>query len=375
MRFRVVFLNVTFLLANLVLLGACAPLAQKPAAIIGPIEDVGNIADAPYRIEIPADWNGRLVMLQHGYEPVGVPRQQPWPQNEAAPIFLSMGYAVAASGYSAQGWAVAEAINDVDSVYRHFLSTYGTPKATYLVGVSLGGHISLATLEQRGDAYAGALSYCGVNLPAAMVFDDGIVTPLVALDHYFPQALALADGGLVDPDSPPTADPEAIEAALSSDEANAAKLVTRLEIPRSMLAGAMMLNYMVLREMQRRAGGHPVDNRNTVYVGFGDDEAFNRGVRRYAGVPKAVEYLSQNADLTGRVKAPVVLLNNRVDPTIPARFATVYPELVTAAGRSEHLAVLPQIGETHCDFTPEQISAAFGGLVAWAEGGNKPDSH
>ena len=372
MRFRVGFLTLTFLLGPCVLLGACAPLGQKPAADIGPVEDVGNIADAPYRIEIPGGWNGRLVMLQHGYEPMGVPRQQPWPQNETAPIFLSMGYAVAASGYSAQGWAVAEALNDVDRLYRHFVSTHGKPKATYLVGVSLGGHISLAALEQRGDAYAGALSYCGLNLPASTVFDEGVVTPLVALDHYFPQALALADGGLVDPDSPPMADPEAIEAALSSEEAKAAMLATRLEIPRPMLAGAMMLNYMVLREMQQRAGGHPVDNRNTVYVGFGDDEAFNRGVRRYGAAPQAVEYLRQNAELTGRVKAPVVLLNNRVDPTIPPRFAAVYPDLVAAAGRSEHLSVLPPTGETHCDFTLEQISAAFGGLVAWAERGEKP---
>jgi len=45
----------------------------------GPIEDLGAVANAPYRIEIPANWNGRLVLPQHGYEPAGMPRQQPWP--------------------------------------------------------------------------------------------------------------------------------------------------------------------------------------------------------------------------------------------------------------------------------------------------------
>lgn len=367
MRLRVVLLTLTLLL------GACTPSVHKAVAVSGPLEDVGSVADAPYRIEIPAGWNGRLVMLQHGYEPVGMPRQQPWPRNEATAIFLSMGYAVAASAYSSQGWAVAEAINDVDRLYRHFVDSHGKPEATYLVGFSLGGHITLATLEQSGKPYAGALSVCGVNLSTATVFDDGIVTPLVALDHFFPQALSLPAGGLLDPQSPPMADPEAIEKALASDEATAAILSARLEIPRPMLAGAMMLNYLVLREMQQRAGGLPVDNRSTVYAGFGDDAAFNRGVRRYPAAPQAVQYLRRHGELSGRIQVPVVLLNNIVDQTVPARFARIYPEQVAAAGHSAQLTVLPQTGDGHCNFTPEQISAAFGGLVAWVEDGKKPD--
>ena len=157
------------------------------------------------------------------------------------------------------------------------------------MGFSLGGLITLATLEHHREEYAGALSICGVNLPAATIFDDGIVTPLLALDYFFPQALSLPSAGLVDPQAPAMADPVLIETALASDEAKAAILSARLEIPRPMLAGALMLNYMVLREMHTRAGGHPVDNRSTVYVGFGDDDAFNRGVRRYPALPAAVD--------------------------------------------------------------------------------------
>ena len=79
-------------------------------------------------------------------------------------------------------------------------------------------------------------------------------------------------------------------------------------------------------------------------------------------------------EFSGRISVPVVLLNNRVDPTVLLRFACVYPELVAAAGRSAHLRVLPPTGETHCDVNPEQISAAFAELVSWAESGDMPQS-
>jgi len=90
---------------------------------------------------------------------------------------------------------------------------------------------------------------------------------------------------------------------------------------------------------------------------------------------KTDRLLGEHAQLTGRIKVPVVLLNNRVDQTVPPRFARVYPELVAAAGSSDHLVVLPQVGEGHCDFSPEQISAAFGKLVDSAERGEKPSAN
>lgn len=343
--------------------GAPSTSAAEPAHAQVPVVATGVLQAAPYRIEIPDHWNGSLVMLMHGYEPKGMPRGEPWPQNEATPAFLQRGYAVAASAYSTQGWAVAEAMPDNERLRQFFAATYAQPQHTYLVGFSLGGLEALASLETNGKPYDGALSVCGVNAPATEVFADGIVTPLVALEYFFPKAIPLAKGGLVDPDSPPMLDPEAIEAEFKTDEAKTAILVQRLQIPRPMLAGAMMLNYMVLREMQQRAGGHPVDNTKTTYAGFGDDVAFNRDVRRYPGSPAAMAYVTNNATLTGRIDKPVVLQSVAIDQTIPPRFATRYPELVRDAGRTNELRVLPAVGEGHCDLSNEQIGKAFDELV------------
>ncbi|MEN1930210.1 hypothetical protein WCE37_14640 [Luteimonas sp. MJ250] len=347
---------------------------RSSPADVGAAIDSGQLGDAPYRVEIPESWNGELVMLLHGYEPRGVPRESPWPQNDASPIFLSQGYAVAESAYTSQGWSVRDALPDNEQLRSYFADKHAEPNRTYLVGFSLGGHIALASLEKYGERYYGALSLCGVNVPTSIAFEEGILTSLVSFDYFFPGAMGLAPGGLSDPASPPMLDPEAIEAVLAGNEAAATILVNRLEIPRAGLAGALMLNYMVLREAQTRSDGFPADNMAVSYVGFGDDAAFNRGVRRYAGDRRALGSLAGIADLTGRFDKPVVIQSNNNDPTVPKRFESIYPALAFAADPAAPLVSLPSVGEGHCDFTPDQIQAAFGTLTHWVKSGTRPDS-
>jgi len=377
MTFSILFRAAGFALSISLIAGcANAPPILPPAQIKAdvPAVDSGTLGNAPYRIDIPANWNGELVMLLHGYEPKGFPRETPWPQNEATPVFLSQGYAVAASAYSSQGWSVADAVPDNEQLRAHFNTKYGNPRHTYIVGFSLGGLDALASLERYEANYDGALSLCGVNVPAKKAFDEQVFTSLVAFDYFFPGAMGLASGGLSDATSPYMLDPEALETSLKTNEAAAAILSTRLEIPRAGLAGALMLNNMVLREMQMRSGGFPVSNSATVYSGFGDDAAFNKGVRRYSGDPNAMKYLASNADLTGRIHKPVVLQSNNADPTVPARFNAIYPALVKTAGRTNNLVALPSVGEGHCGFTPEEIQSAFGKLTGWVNSGHSPKS-
>ena len=346
---------------------------QKIDAVPGsPVTATGILDKAPYRIDIPGNWNHQLVMLLHGYEPKGSPRAETLAQNEATPVFLERGYAVAQSAYSTQGWATAEAVPDTERLRAHFVEKYGKPRHTYIVGFSLGGQGALASMERHGAGYDGALSLCGVNVSTRQALEEAVVTTLVAFDYFFPDTLGLAPHGLTDPASPPMVDPQAIEMALQKNEKAAAILSTRLEVPRAGLAGAVMLDYLVLREFQARAGGHPVDNSATVYKGFGDDAAFNKGVRRYKGDAKAMQYVAANAVLTGRIDKPIVLFSNEADPTVPKRFGTAYPALVKQAGRSEDLMVLPRVGEGHCDFTPAQIGSAFSTLTGWVDSGKRP---
>ena len=69
------------------------------------IDQSGEMGTAPYRIRIPADWNGNLVMYTHGYKPRG----SVWRPlaDVLANEFLERGFALAESGYSRQGWALS----------------------------------------------------------------------------------------------------------------------------------------------------------------------------------------------------------------------------------------------------------------------------
>ncbi len=339
-----------------------------------PVLDSGSLERAPYRVDIPANWNGELVMLLHGYEPKGVPRATPWAQDEATTGFLADGYAVAQSAYASQGWAVADAIPDNEQLRTYFWQKYGKPGRTYLVGFSLGGLVSLASLEKYEDHYDGALSLCGVNAPATRVFEDAL-TALVAFDYFFPHAVGLPAGGLSDPTAADM-DQESIitaaESALKGNESAANILAAHAEVSRAGLAGLISLQYLVLHEMKVRAGGMPVDNRTTNYSGFGDDAAFNKGVHRYSGDRTAIDYVARTGNFTGNVEKPVVLQYNNNDPTVPVRYHSIYPALTSAAGGKTLPLVLPAVGDGHCDFSPVQIRDDFKILTSWSSSGHRP---
>lgn len=354
----------SLLLGLLVACGVSCPFntslaASDPGDVTSVSTSAGSLKGAPYRIDIPKNWNGDLVVLMHGYEPKGVPRQSPWPQNEETPVFLSRGYAVAASAFASQGWAVGDAIEDSEQLRQLFIKENGRPRRTYVVGFSLGGLEALATLERHGREYSGALSVCGVNISAPDIVARGVVTPLVAFDAYFPGVVP----DLASPGSPSMIDADRIQKALQSDPVKAARLEDRLQETSATLPGALMLDYMVLREIGQRSGGMPVDTTKTRYTEFSDDSAFESKVHRYKGVPSAMAYLAENATLTGRINAPVVLQRNIFDQTVPTRFDTVYPTLAKNAGNASKVTVLPPLGQGHCDFTHEQIGKAFDVLV------------
>lgn len=341
-----------------------------------PVLDSGTLERAPYRVDIPVNWNGELVMLLHGYEPKGVLRAMPWPQNEATAGFLADRYAVAQSAYASQGWAVTDAIHDNEQLRAYFSHKYGKPRHTYLVGFSLGGHVSLASLEKYGDHYDGALSLCGVNAPATRVFEDAL-TSLVAFDYFFPHAAGLPSGGISDPTSPAMDQGSvmnAVESALKGNESSANILAAHMQVSRDGLAGVISLHYLALREMQARAGGMPLDNKATNYSGLGDDVAFNKGVHRYGGDSGAIRYLAEAGAFTGSIDKPLVLQYNNNDPTVPQRYYLVYPALVGAAGGKIKPLVLPPVGDGHCDFSPEQIRDAFKNLTGWSRSGHRPAS-
>jgi pimeloyl-ACP methyl ester carboxylesterase len=336
---------------------------QQPTTTV----DTGVINGASFYIEIPRNWNKGLVVYAHGYTIVG--RQPPRADSprirDLREIFLSRGFAFAASDYSRQGWAVKEAIEDTEALRRYFVAKYGTPAETYLTGHSMGGHISMAIIERYPESYQGALPMCGPLGPALEFLTGGVFDMLVTFEALFPGSIG----------SPYESNPETpakVKAAIASNPERAALYARRFGRTVDQIVDALSLFHVLVSELKQRAGGEPFDNRNHIYAGFGEDAHLNRTVRRYTANAAAREYVRLYFTPTGRITDPVLTIHTTWDPLVLGSDVTAYELPAALAGTSDHFVARFVDARGHCNFTASQTAAAFDALVAWARGGPRP---
>jgi pimeloyl-ACP methyl ester carboxylesterase len=341
-----------------------AQSSPAPAAGV----ETGDISGARFRIEIPPNWNRGLVLYAHGYEPVWEKRffQDTEPAALVRQVFLSRGFAYAESAYRARGWAVKEAIEDTETLRQHFVRKHGQPAETYIVGHSMGGHITMAIIERYPDAYQGAMPMCGPLGAAVDFFNTGLLDMLVTFEALFP-------GSIGSPYEPTEKTAPNVAAAIGRDPARAARYAARFSRPVEQLPAVLAFYHYIMGELKARAGGEPFDNRNRVYVGFGDDLSLNRLVKRYAADPKAREYIRQYATPTGRTQDPILALHTTFDPIVLGSDVTAYELPATLAGSADRFVVRFAEAVGHCQFTPEQTGNAFDALRAWAKDGKRPE--
>jgi hypothetical protein len=129
------------LLAAVVSLAFAVPAATAAT----PVDVSGELNGAPYRIVVPGNWNGTLLVHAHGYrdaadQPGEVDdRSAPVsPSPALEPFLLAQGYALAGSAYATNGWAVQDGISDTKRLVSRFRGTVGKPTRTLLWGFSMG---------------------------------------------------------------------------------------------------------------------------------------------------------------------------------------------------------------------------------------------
>ncbi len=342
-----------------------AQTSQQPAP--ANTVDKGVINGAPYYIEIPEKWNKGLVVYTHGYAVAsGKPRSQDFtPPKSLRDVFLSRGFAFAASDYSTQGWAVKEAIEDTEALRRHFVSKHGAPAETYITGHSMGGHITMAIIERYPEAYQGAMPMCGPLGAAIEFLNTGLFDMLVTFEALFP-------GTIGSPYEPSIESGAKVKAAIAANPERAAKYAQRFGRTVAQLPDALGLFHFVAGELKQRAGGEPFDNRNRIYVGFGDDVALNRSVKRYTALPAARDYVRQYATPTGRIADPMLTIHTTSDALVLGSDVTAYEVPAALAGTSERFVARFVEANGHCNFTPTQTGNAFDALLAWARDGKRP---
>lgn len=335
--------------------------------------EIGQINGAGFRIDVPTKWNKGLVMYCHGYEVTGKPRGN-WGSFQTKSLietFLSRGFAVAQSEYSTQGWAVKEAIEDTESLRRYFISKYGVPKETYVTGHSMGGLITIATIERYPEIYSGALPMCGPLNPSLDGLKDRVFDMLVTFDYFFPDTIS-SPANITDTKPNPKI-VETIQAALTANPEKAAIFAKHYEIASvNELTGTLSFFYELLRELQQRTGGNPFDNRNTIYNGFDNDAAVNRGIKRYKADPKAAEYMRQYYTPSGHISDPVLTIHTTYDPLLPAKYVCQYDVTTKTSGTQDLFVTKFVAAWGHCNISPTQTGTAFDELLVWAHDHKQP---
>jgi len=335
--------------------------------------ETGEIAGAQFKIEIPANWNHGLVLYCHGYDEKAAPAEGTGIQ-AYYDIFLKEGYAVARSGYSAGGWAVEQAVADTEALRKYFIKKYGAPKETYVTGHSMGGFLTMELIEKYPQAYDAGLALCGPLGAASWFMERKPFDDRVVFDYYFPGILP--SPAKVPQDYEQSMDiGKKVFLALESQQPQAENLRRYMGIHTNRdLAGWMVFATYILKDLQQRSGGNPFDNRGTIYVNTGDDNAVNDGVQRYAADSGAPNYLRKYYAPTGDLQRPLLAIHTTYDPVVPPWVPDSYGLLVRQTGHADHFVQQYVKHDGHCTISPEESARGFSQLRAWKAGGTAPPS-
>ena len=382
----------------------------------------GLIADTPaggftnggqsaWRVEVPANWNGTLVMFAHGYAGTGNVVGVGDPQLRQ--YFVDHGYAWAASSYAMNGYDVGTGTVDTHDLLQAFPSITGlNPTTTIMSGLSMGGAITVVELENYHGDYNGGMPYCGVvggndlfnffdaaNVTAAAVTGTKIQFPSVAnAAAYVPTYDAAVNSELPTLGISNASFPFKTNLTAAGQEwstaVEQASGGTRPGFGPS-LAYWNSFGFAPLSNVPFLFGLYPgltgggigflpgnvTDNTSTFYkfsTAPGHSDPVSRQLNsQVLRVSRTVPFntdptTTELPDVTGTPGVPVVSVHGLGDLFVPFSMEQDYARLADASGQG-NLFVSRAIRETaHCGYTTPELQSAFDGLVSWIHTGQQP---
>ncbi len=388
-----------------------AGIFASAAAAQGPIDTSGDINGAPYRIRVPAVWNGTLLVYAHGYRdkadhPGEVDNRTAdiAPNPALADALLAQGYALAGSAYRDNGWEVEGGIHDTKDLAVYFRDAIARPDRTILWAFSMGTVIAFESMERFGGIYDGALCACAVGAGATQSWDSAGDLAL-AYDTVFGMPAAWGNFGDVRDDI--DFDTEVLAKLIPEVSVGAnfprfefIRLVTgtpgrgiQPPAPPSFYPGwvftDMFFSMEARAELERRAGGPIVQNIDRKYSISPQERAYlnalgvispvidawliQMNTNRFVEAPMfSRNYVARNANYSGKIKHPVLTMHTIIDPLVTVSQEHEYKETVESAGRGNSLYQTYTNGNGHCAFTGPQLITAVTAINSWVATGVKP---
>jgi len=385
------------------------------AGAANPPPETGTIDGANFAIEMPATWNGTLVLYSHGYVTPGSPLVA---RDAGDPVthdwLLANGYAIAGSSYSTNGWAVQAALHDQIALLDHFQDEHGKPVRTIAWGHSLGGMITAGLIQRNPERFAGAIPMCGVVAGGVGVWNQGLDAQFVLktlapepaasalqlvnitntgfgagsnfqlAEFVAAQEQATAQGrarlALVAAigDTPgwfDTASAEPAPTDFAAREVNQYKWDSQVDFP---------FLFALRADLETHAGGNPswnagVDYRTQFNESINKDEVealyslagldLQADLDKLAAAPRisaqrnALEYLSRYITYNGEIESPVLTMHTTGDGLVLPQDEQAYSSVVASRDNSDLLRTTFVHRAGHCAFTPAETVAAFTTLI------------
>jgi pimeloyl-ACP methyl ester carboxylesterase len=375
-------------------------MAGGASAQAAPRHLEGAIADgAKWAADIPANWNGTVILVSHGYSAQLRPPELSM-RGGAREWMLSNGYALVGSAFSKPGWALEEAVPDQLATLDAFAATAGAPKRVIAWGGSMGGLVTVALVERHPERFVAAVPQCG-SIAGAL----GMMN--MALDGAFAFKTLLAPGSdiqlvnITDDGANSARVRQALDAAKASPQGRArlALAGTLAQLPAwstprapepaaddydaqldqmaAVFAGGVFFPRV---DQERRAGGAFSWNTGVDYrrqLERSGRRAFVEALYRKAGLdldrdlaalnaaprvaadPKAVAYMRANYVPTGDLKRPMFSFHEIGDGATMVTKQGTYADMAAKAGTSDLFAAgwVHRVG--HCGFTGAEMAAAL----------------
>lgn len=352
-----------------------------------------------YQLYLPREWNGTAIFYSHGIrdvlEPVSLRDQDNL--GVIRENLGRLGYAVAYSSYSENGFAEKDGAQRTHQLRGLFTSVFGTPSRSLLVGHSLGGLIALELADRFSSQYDGVAAMCSIA-GGSQAEIDHVVNVRLLFDLFYPGILPgqfdnPLDGGMITPAQQAqivgaiTANPTGLfimaSIAQTGLDFNPASPQAQTQLVTSLITALTFHARGRDNVLSFTNGKFPFDNSQTVYSAaaipllppnvLGPALAqVNATVPRTSGDPSALNYLDHHFTPAGSLAIPTITLHNRWDPLVPFFHEPLFASRVSAAGASALLVqrVRPAFG--HCNFDVADQIQTIVDLDTWIATGVRP---
>jgi pimeloyl-ACP methyl ester carboxylesterase len=393
-----------------IILAFCILLIAVTSAAADSQDFVGVLNDAPYKIRVPDNWNGVLLLHAHMYYVY----PESYIQAEAAhggvqaeDFLLSHGYALAGSTFRGTGWQVKEGTEDLIALSRLFDSLVKKPKKRILMGYSMGSLIALKSAEEV-PLYDGVIPMCSLagSVPVnerdggfAYAYDaafgwpadwgtwydarDGlsVLYDIDVYNHFL--------GQLMDPSN--IGKFEFIRLLFDLPLYGFYPLPPPEQYPAGQVPTMSQLMFAITdarADIEARAGGASYGNAGLKYSLTPEEKAYlaslgvnadqllyqmNSNATISLAKPQK-QYMEKYFDPTGDLLMPVLSVHSKNDHLYPAHFETRLLDKVQSEDGEDLLLQVYTEEFGHCTFTPEQQLAAVVAMEEWLHKGRKPKS-